>query len=66
MPNIILALNLLGSLLTQALSIGSAIASAQASGTDLTSDQVTSFADDAQTSLTKLASDITAAKAAGK
>jgi hypothetical protein len=66
MQNILLALSLLGTLLQQAMGIGSAIATAQASGTDVTPEQLASFVTDWNTAKAKLDADIATAQAAGK
>jgi hypothetical protein len=65
MQNTLIALNLLSALLQQAISIGSTIASAQQSGTDITPDQLATLSGDYQAALTQLETDIAAAAAKG-
>jgi len=64
MANALLALQLLGTLLTQALGIGTAIASAQASGTDITAAQLAGFVSNWASAKAKLDADIATAQAA--
>lgn len=66
MGNVVLAVQILGSLITQALQVQQAIGAAQASGTDITDAQLATLTASATMDLSKLVSDIAAAKAAGK
>lgn len=64
--NIGVALSVLIGLLEQAASIGTLIKNAQASGADITPDQLTALVASYNSALAQLNADIAAAKSAGK
>ena len=66
MGNLLLALQALGLILEQAQAVNALIQEAQASGQDITADQLAQLSSDYQTAVTQLNADIAAAKAAGK